>query len=63
MADSTEDLKRQMEEFERGEAPVQAGALGEPPAPAGRRKLPAWVLPMITADIVIVGAIVVVLLA
>ena len=59
MADSTEDLKREMEEFERGEdsedellstAPVETQL-------ASRRRgrtLPTWIYWMIVGDILIV---------
>ncbi|HTU15943.1 MAG TPA: hypothetical protein VMF31_12185 [Solirubrobacterales bacterium] len=56
MADSSDDLKREMEEFERGEAgetdSLTAGAT-EPATSAARRTIPAWVYYLVAIDAVI----------
>lgn len=56
MADSTEDLKREMEAFERGEeteagsaAPVDAQA----PVGGARRTIPSWIYWVILGDVII----------
>jgi len=57
MAESTEDLRREMEEFERIEADPQVEATAPLPVHPGKKMIPAWVYGMIAADIVIVLAV------
>jgi len=59
MAESTEDLRREMEEFEREEAtPV----VETPGAPAPRR-IPTWVYWMVAVDLIVAVAVVLLLVA
>lgn len=56
MADSTEDLKREMEAFERGEeAEAGSAAPVDTQASVGgtRRTIPSWIYWVILADVII----------
>ena len=70
MADSTEDLRREFEEFEKNEvasdaAPVsrsEAPPVETPVAPAQRR-MPGWIVWMVVADVIIAAIIVIAIVA
>ena len=57
MADSTEDLRREMEEFEKSENSEVATGVQVPGSPA-RRTIPTWVYLMLVVDLLIGVAVV-----
>jgi hypothetical protein len=67
MADSTEDLKQEMEQFERQETsgPDASASTAEAGTSTGTlgRTVPTWVYWMIVADVVIIAAVVLILMA
>jgi len=62
MADSTEDLRREMEEFEQSENSEVVTGAAIPEAPA-RKRIPTWVYWMVAADVLIAVVIVLVVVA
>lgn len=58
MADSSEELKREFEEFEQAEASVDSGLESAP----ARSEMPPWVKWVIIADLVIITAVALIVL-
>lgn len=58
MAESSEDLKREFEEFEQSEASLDSG-LESPP----RKSLPRWIFWVLVADLIIIAAVVMIVFA
>ena len=62
MADSTEEMRQEMERFERDEETESGGIRTQGPPPSGR-KFPNWILWMLVADLVIVIAVVLIIIS
>lgn len=61
MAESTEDLKREFEEYEQAESSLDSGLESAPPA--GRDKMPSWIKWIVIADLVIVAVVALIVFA
>jgi len=59
MAESSEDLKRELEEFEQAESSLDSGLESAPT----RTRMPAWIKWVVIADLVIVAAVVLIVFA
>lgn len=59
MAESSEDLRREFEEFEQAEASVDSGLESAPT----RRGMPSWIKWVIIADLVIIAAVALIVLS
>ena len=59
MAESSEDLKREFEEFEQAESSLDSGLES---APSGNR-IPPWIKWVVIADLVIVAAVALIIFA
>ncbi|MCB0869597.1 MAG: hypothetical protein KDB52_02085 [Solirubrobacterales bacterium] len=59
MAESSEDLKREFEEFEQAESSVDSGLESAPT----RDRMPPWIKWVIIADLLIVAVVAVVVFA
>ena len=62
MADSTEEMRKEMERFERDEEAESGGIESKVPPPSGR-KFPNWILWVLAADLVIVIAVVLIIIS
>lgn len=58
MAESSEDLKREFEEFEQSEASLDSGLESAP-----RKSLPRWIFWVLVADLIIIAAVVMIVFA
>lgn len=64
MADSQEELRQEFEEFEQAESSLDSGLESAPrPKDASGKRMPRWIMWMVLADIVIVIAVLLVVLA
>ena len=59
MTESSEDLRREFEEFEQAEASVDSGLESAP----ARDGMPSWIKWVVLADLVIIAAVVLIFLA
>jgi len=59
MADSSEDLKREFDEFEQAESSLDSGLESAPT----RNRMPSWIKWMILADLIVVVAILLIFVA
>lgn len=59
MAESTDDLKREYDEFEQAGSSLDSGLESAP----SRNGIPGWILWVVVADLVIIGAVVLIVFA
>jgi len=59
MTESSEDLRREFEEFEQAESSVDSGLESAP----SRNGVPAWIKWVVLADLIVVAAVVLIVVA
>ena len=58
MAESSEELRREFEELEQAEASLDSGLESAP-----RKSVPGWIYWVLIADLIIIGAVVMIVVA